>query len=222
MTLEAERYADYYAGDQGTALEEWRRKSAVEKAKNIVELCGSAGRMLDIGCGDGAVTRRLMDLGFADRYDAADVSVSAVERARQHGVDAVQVSGERLPFADKEFDLAILSHVVEHLENPRATLYEAKRVARRVFVEVPCEHNMRLPADYAPNDHGHINFYTPKTIRHLVQSCGLDVKKQVVRGVSAELSGGRLKHTIRQTLLALSPTIATGMFCYHTALLAEA
>jgi ubiquinone/menaquinone biosynthesis C-methylase UbiE len=220
MSIETLRYADYYDRDDGD-LAEWRCLSAIEKSRNIVDLCSSAGSLLDIGCGDGAVSRRLKELKFAEEYHAADVSVSAVKRARAYGIDAVQTDGATLPFEDETFDLAILSHVVEHLEHPRQTLYEAKRVARRVFVEVPCEHNIRMPADYAPNDHGHINFYTPKTIRHLVQSCGLRVTRQVTRGVSAELSGGRLKHAIRETALAISPAVATRVFCYHTALVCE-
>ncbi len=51
------------------------------------------------------------------------------------------------------------SHVVEH---PRTLLHEARRVARHVFVEVPLEHNLRLPRDFAADDLGHINAYTRK------------------------------------------------------------
>jgi hypothetical protein len=39
--------------------------------------------------------------------------------------EARTYDGYRIPYGDKRFDLAVLSHVVEHLEHPRLLLYEA-------------------------------------------------------------------------------------------------
>ncbi len=46
-------------------------------------------------------------------------------------------SAESLPYADKEFDYAILSHVAEHTNNPDRAISEVQRVARRGYIECP-------------------------------------------------------------------------------------
>ena len=53
--------------------------------------------------------------------------------------DCKVFDGYTIPYDDNAFDLVVLSHVVEHVEHPRKLLYEAKRVARYVFIEVPLE-----------------------------------------------------------------------------------
>ena len=73
--------------------------------------------------------------------------------------------GYRTLYADNQFDLVLLSHVVEHVEHPRLLLYEAARVGKRLFVEVPLEDNVRLSDDFVFDHVGHINVYSRKTMR---------------------------------------------------------
>jgi SAM-dependent methyltransferase len=42
-----------------------------------------------------------------------------------------------MPFADKVFDYAICSHVLEHVEHPDAVIAELARVAKAGYIEVP-------------------------------------------------------------------------------------
>lgn len=229
VSEEVRRHYDAYYGDARLAA--WRRIGAVDKAANVRELCASLGArsLLDVGCGDGALLARLADLGFATERVGLDISASAIAAARAGGVAArfETFAGDTLPFERKSFDLAILSHVVEHLEHPRVLLHETRRVARHVFVEVPCEHTLRLPRDYAPDPVGHINFYTPTTIRTLLQTCGFTVERQIVRGSSLEALrferplGGALQWAVREAALAVAPRLAAAIFCYHSALLAH-
>ncbi len=67
-------------------------------------------RVLDLGCGDGALTRRLVDSGC--RVVGIDSSVPLVEAARHLGLDARVGDGERLDFVD-EFD-AVFSNAALH------------------------------------------------------------------------------------------------------------
>jgi trans-aconitate methyltransferase len=78
----------------------------------VVELLApKAGeRILDLGCGDGALTRTLADLGCD--VVAVDASAPQVEAARQLGLDARVMSAEALSF-DREFD-AVFSNAVLH------------------------------------------------------------------------------------------------------------
>jgi len=224
------KYDDYYASDR---LEEWRRLGAKNKADNVVSMCHDVphASILEIGCGSGAVLERLSELGFGSILYGLEISASGIESLRAQHIpslsEAELFDGESIPYLDRHFDLAILSHVVEHLEYPRRLLYEAGRVASHVFVEVPLEHTVRLTRDYDYNEVGHINFYTATTIRRLVQTCGLRVRRQILTDTSREMlqfqfgRAGILRHAIRRTALTVAPKLARQVFVYHSAILAE-
>jgi trans-aconitate methyltransferase len=67
-------------------------------------------RILDLGCGDGVLTKKLADLGC--EVVAVDSSVPQVEAARKLGLNAFAISGEDLPY-NEEFD-AVFSNAVLH------------------------------------------------------------------------------------------------------------
>jgi trans-aconitate methyltransferase len=67
-------------------------------------------RLLDLGCGDGVLTKKLADLGCD--VVAIDSSAAQIEAARRLGLDARVMAGEDLPF-DNEFD-AVFSNAVLH------------------------------------------------------------------------------------------------------------
>ena len=67
-------------------------------------------RILDLGCGDGVLTKTLADLGCD--VIGVDSSAPQIEAARQLGLDARVIAGEELPFHD-EFD-AVFSNAVLH------------------------------------------------------------------------------------------------------------
>lgn len=222
------QYHEYYK--EGPS--EWRRLGAVDKAENVLALCRglTVHSILEIGAGDGSVLSRLSELGFGDELFAVEISESGVEVIRSRGIPRLLActlfDGYRIPHPRGRFDLAILSHVIEHVEHPRQLLYEAGRVARYVFIEVPTEDISRRPADYSPDAVGHINFFSPRTIRWLVQSSGLLVLRQITTNPSRETyqyqagRTGLVHHYLKRILLRWAPGLATKHFCYHEALLA--
>ncbi len=224
-----QNYERFYEGD----VEAWRRIGAVDKADNIVRLCSPYphAHVLEIGCGDGAVLARLSEVGFGEALHGVELSSTAAGRARARGipnlVECRTFDGGALPFPDDAFDLAVLTHVVEHLEHPRALLYEAARVAPRVFVEVPLEDTLRLGPNYTPDAVGHINFYSPKTIRRLLATCGLEVKAQIVtnpsRAAHTHYGGirGWSRFLAKEAALRLTPRVAPLLYVYHSALICE-
>src|SRR6185295_10049837 len=78
----------------------------------VVELLApKAGeRILDLGCGDGVLTKKLVDLGC--EVVAVDSSAAQIDAARKLGLDAHVMNGEELPFHE-EFD-AVFSNAVLH------------------------------------------------------------------------------------------------------------
>ncbi len=97
-------------------------------------------RVLDVGCGPGALTAELVERVGAPSVTAVDPSRSFVEatRSRFPGSSVLQALAERLPFADHEFDAAIAQLVVHFMADPIAGLGEMKRVTRTGGVVAAC------------------------------------------------------------------------------------
>ena len=89
-------------------------------------------RAVDVGCGPGALTARLVARLGAEAVVAIDPSPPFVEatQARFPGVDVRAGGAEHLPFADDEFDLALAQLVVHFMRDPVAGLREMGRVTR--------------------------------------------------------------------------------------------
>jgi SAM-dependent methyltransferase len=89
-------------------------------------------RALDVGCGPGALTARLVDVLGPESVTALDPSASFVSAARHRfpGVDVQEGSAELLPFPDDGFDVAMAQLVVHFMTDPVAGLREMARVTR--------------------------------------------------------------------------------------------
>ncbi|MEN9934582.1 MAG: hypothetical protein RLZZ387_1161 [Chloroflexota bacterium] len=91
-----------------------------------------AGRILDLGCGNGDLLLALASGNPAAPLVGAEVSADRARlAARRLGPRAslAQVDGGgRLPFADGSFDRVFLTEVLEHLKDPVALLREVRRL----------------------------------------------------------------------------------------------
>ena len=100
----------------------------------LAELAGiEAGqRVIDVGCGPGALTAELVRRLGANAVAAVDPSEQFVEaaRTRHPGVDVQLASAEALAFGDDEFDAALAQLVVHFMADPVAGLAEMRRVTR--------------------------------------------------------------------------------------------
>lgn len=90
-------------------------------------------RVLDLGCGVGAMTRLLLERGAVHPIgvDRAAVQVREAKRLTPKGSAAwLTADGTALPFADDSFDLVYTSWFFEHVPAPVAVMREAHRVLR--------------------------------------------------------------------------------------------
>ena len=103
-------------------------------AAQFADLAGarSGQRLLDVGCGPGALTAELVKRVGPDAVSAVEPSASFVAAARERlpGVDIRQAAAERLPFGDAAFDAALAQLVVHFMADPVAGLREMGRVTR--------------------------------------------------------------------------------------------
>ena len=125
----------------GTSPREQRR--LIEQAGRLDRLLAAnlelhpGERLLEIGCGVGAVLARIATAHPDARLWGIDISAQQIEGARRHlneqgigGIELVVGDGAALPWPDGSFDRLRLVWVVEHLADPKAVLAEALRVLR--------------------------------------------------------------------------------------------
>jgi SAM-dependent methyltransferase len=89
-------------------------------------------RVLDVGCGPGALTAVLVERLGAGQVSAVDPSQPFVDavRTRLPGVDVRRSGAESLPYDDDTFDAATAQLVVHFMSDPVAGLREMARVTR--------------------------------------------------------------------------------------------
>jgi hypothetical protein len=139
-----------------------------------------------------------------------------------------------IPAADDEYDLAILSHVVEHIPDPAPVLAEAARVAPVVIVEVPLEANRsaRRPSVRAEAARiGHVHAFDRAAVRELLGGVGLRVVEELTDPLSlahhsyfAASASARAKAAaktfVRRAAFRAAPERAERWFTVHYACLA--
>lgn len=86
------------------------------------------GRLLDVGCGNGAFLERMQSLGWIVAGVETDPVAASVARSR--GLDVTIGELQRVKFSDASFDAITMAHVIEHLRDARALLSECLRILR--------------------------------------------------------------------------------------------
>ncbi len=97
-------------------------------------------RVLDVGCGPGALTAELVRRLGPDAVSAADPAAPFVQavRSRLPGVDVRLAGAEHLPFPDNQFDRSAAQLVVHFMTDPVAGLTEMARVTAAGGVVAAC------------------------------------------------------------------------------------
>lgn len=108
------------------------------------------GRVLDIGCGEGDLLRRLVD-ECQVRATGIELLEASVMKAVQKGLSVHHGNvDEGLDhFSDRSFDLVIMSLTLQELSSPRQVLLECFRVGKRVVVAFPNFGHWRARIDLA-------------------------------------------------------------------------
>ena len=116
------------------AYDRFMGRYSIPLASVFADFAGVAvgNRVLDVGCGPGALTAELTRRLGDQQVAAADPSVTFVDavRVRHPRVELICAGAERLPLADDSFDAALAQLVVHFMNDPVSGLREMGRVTK--------------------------------------------------------------------------------------------
>ncbi|MGE5273403.1 MAG: class I SAM-dependent methyltransferase [Verrucomicrobiota bacterium] len=145
-----------------------------ERSPLFREWVGTGGRVLDIGCRFGALTRWYLD---GNTLVGVDVDREALQEARSLGIETVWAdAAEVLPFDEESFDVVVLGELLEHLPLPGRTVADAWRVLRpggRLVGSVPNAYRLKgrlafLFGRPPEPDPTHLHLFSPDDLRRLL------------------------------------------------------
>jgi SAM-dependent methyltransferase len=138
------------------------------------EWVGTGGRVLDVGCRFGALTRAYLD---GNEVVGVDIDRRALDEAASLGIEPVWAdAAEPLPLEEASFDVVVVGELLEHLPFPELTVAEALRVLRpggRLVGSVPnayrVKSRLRFLLGRAPeSDPTHLHLFSPGDVRRLL------------------------------------------------------
>ena len=166
----------------------------------IASLVPEGSRVLDLGCGDGALLAHLIRNKGCSGY-GVEIADANVQACVQRGVNVIQLNLEQglALFDDRSFDVVLQIDTLQHLRNTERMLKETARVGRIGIVAFPNFAHWpnrlhvlagRMPVTralpYQWYDTPNIRVGTYADFEVLARSCGLRVS------YSFGLQGGRV------------------------------
>ncbi len=132
-------------------------------------------RVLDVGCGTGAMSAALRRFGTVT---SADLSPLALQYSRRRGLCSLcSADATRLPFKDGAYDAVVALDLLEHIPDDHAAALEFARVLRPggvLFATVPAYRSLWSGHDQALM---HVRRYTATEVRCLLTGSGLGLDR---------------------------------------------
>lgn len=172
--------ADFYAKHFDAESQHWWFRGRAHILLSVLARCladepAGTRRILDVGCGTGAMTARLSRFGTTEGIDADPQAIEFCRRRNLHSVK--QVSDLPLPYEKGSFDVATAFDVLEHIDDDWAMLCEIRRVLRpggTLLVSVPAYQFLWGRQDVVSR---HCRRYTAKEVRQRLVLAGFEVQR---------------------------------------------
>lgn len=127
--LQRETFNHYYASLTGGKLFRWLDHAKIRQINAELRRRPAGTKVLDLGCGSGAIAARLTRLHPDKTIIGADHSQPLLDMAAARGVQIRLVDFDKqLPFEDDSLDVILMIDTIEHVESRQATLREVKRM----------------------------------------------------------------------------------------------
>lgn len=151
-------------------------------------------RVLDLGCGDGALLRHLKDSRGASGY-GVEIDIERVISCMRNGINVLQIDLEKglYDFVDQSFDLVIISNALQTLHRTEKLLTEMLRVGREAVVSFPnfafWKHRMAIMDGHMPvsdrlpyqwYDTPNVRFFTIADFEALCEKLGIEIRERLV------------------------------------------
>jgi SAM-dependent methyltransferase len=166
-----------YANGRYVGRNVWKQQSLLDRLQGFQQL----NRILDVGCSAAFFLKLAKDRGW--KVQGVEVAEWAATFSRKElGVPVFQGLLHAAQFPAGSFDVAFSSHVLEHVEQPKAFIEEMNRVLRpggALVIIVPTQ--FRSPSFvlfrrwYGDGPPRHVSFFDRKSLTRLLEGCGFKV-----------------------------------------------
>lgn len=135
-------------------------------------------KMLDIGCGNGNITRFLKTKGI--NMEGADASLSALNFCKKRAdIPLYQIDPKKqtLPFLSENYDIVGLFDVLEHIEKDQSLLNEVFRICKKkgkIIITVPANEYLWSYFDIIS---GHKRRYSKNNLAAKMEKAGFKIEK---------------------------------------------
>jgi 2-polyprenyl-3-methyl-5-hydroxy-6-metoxy-1,4-benzoquinol methylase len=151
---------------------------------------GRHSSILELGCGEGATGRAILEAGKAGRYVGIELDVASARMAKQVLSEVLVGDVARMDLSSQQakYDVLIMGEVIEHLPEPWTivdSLVKCVKIGGLVLASSPNIAHWRIIAallagrfDYKEigiMDRTHLRWFTPKTYRELFDDAGVEV-----------------------------------------------
>lgn len=192
MLLNSERLAWRLAYEEAGRVygEQFHNVHLALTSEQLDEWLPQQANVLDIGCGSGRTLSMIagsIRCGLGVDLDTQSIALAAA-RSELENVSFEVGDAQDLP--PGEFDVALLVHVLEHVDNAEALLRAIRTRARWIIVEVPAfDHDLLnfvrrdLGLEFS-SDGDHLREYTPTLLAAQLTNSGWQIVDQVRSSVS--------------------------------------
>lgn len=121
------RLNEHYTESKGLHLNYSIITDMIEAGKNVV----------DLGCGDGTLTKMLKDKGV--RVSGIDINQDNIVKCLEKGLSVIQgdIDEGLQEYPDNSYDYAVLNQTLQSVEKPDYVIREMLRVAKHVVISFP-------------------------------------------------------------------------------------
>ena len=171
-----------------------RSRSIRKDWKLIESLINSNSRILDIGCGEGALINQL-ERNVGAKTSGIEINPELARKAIAEGHNVVQGNAEKdlYQFSDQSFDYVILSQTLQAMFKPKDMLLELLRIGKKAIVSFPNFGHWRIRLQLLINgkmpvtkglphswhETPNIHFFTIKDFQDLCTESKINIEKNI-------------------------------------------
>lgn len=181
----------------------------------LADMVEPNSRVLDVGCGDGALLRILSETRNVDAR-GVEISQSNVNQCVARGLSVVQGDADTdlINYPDNAFDYTILSQTIQATRRPRDVLQQLLRIGERVIVSFPNFGHWRIRSQimfrgrmpvtqnlsYAWYDTPNIHFCTIKDFAVMCEELDAKVETSVALNAQGQRLGLKIPNFMQNLL----------------------